>query len=199
MEKSEKVERYFSEEHHFQEAIGVLRTLALKTKMDETFKWMFPTYTLEGKNVLAICKFKKHFGVWFFNGVFLSDPHGVLENAQEGKTQAMRHWKFHTLEDIDETKVFGYMNEALENQRKGLKLAPKKKTPVKFILPDLLKNALNKDATAKAAFAKLSPYNKKEYSEYIADAKQEKTKLSRLQKILPMIKNGAGLNDKYKK
>lgn len=198
MDKSEKVERYFSEEHQYQEAIGVLRALVLKTPMEETFKWMFPTYTLAGKNVVAICKFKKHFGIWFFNGVFLSDPHGVLENAQEGKTQAMRHWKFDTIEDIDETKVMAYVNEAIENERKGLKLAPRKKTPIRVVLPELLKTALSQNAAAQTAFGKLSPYNKKEYAEYIDSAKRETTKLSRLEKILPMIIEGKGLNDKYK-
>ncbi len=199
MEKSEKIERYFSEEHHFREAICMLRDIALKTKMEETFKWMFPTYTLGGKNVMAICKFKKHFGIWFFNGVFLSDPLGVLENAQEGKTQAMRHWKFYTKEEINKTKVLGYINEAMENQKRGLKLIPKKTRSIEVIVPNLLKDALSNNAIANEAFKKLSPYNKKEYSEYITNAKQEKTKLSRLEKILPMIVDGKGLNDKYKK
>ncbi len=198
MEKSEKVERYYAEEHQFSEAIMKLRGLALKTGLEETFKWMFPTYTLDDKNVIAICKFKKHFGIWFFNGVFLSDPYKVLENAQKGKTQAMRHWKFHSEEEIDNQKVLGYMNEAIENQKRGIMLIPKKKTPIKVVVPELLKNSLNKNALIKKAFQKLSPYNQKEYSEYIANAKQEKTKLSRLEKILPMISRGEGLNDKYK-
>ena len=73
MDKSEKVEAYYDENHVFKEAISVLRDLVLKTSLEETFKWMYPTYTLKGKNVLAICKFKEHFGIWFFNGVFLSD------------------------------------------------------------------------------------------------------------------------------
>lgn len=200
MEKSEKVARYYAEEHRYRLAIEKLRDLALKTGLEETFKWMFPTYTLDGRNVLAICKFKKHFGIWFFNGVFLRDELQVLENAQEGKTQAMRHWKFHTIEDISEKSVLGYMNEAIENQRKGLKLLPKKKEPVNgTIIPDLLKDALKRDTSTYRAFKELSYFNKKEYSEYIANAKQVKTKLSRLQKILPMILEGTGLNDRYRK
>lgn len=199
MEKAEKVEQYFSEEYQFKKAISDLRELALKTKMEETFKWMFPTYTIDGKNVIAICKFKNHFGIWFFNGVFLSDPHNVLENAQEGKTMAMRHWKFYTENEIDNTKVLGYINEAIENERRGLKSMPKKKAPIKIVVPEELKAALNANATAKKAFAKLSPYNRKEYSEFISNAKQEKTKVTRLQKIIPMIAEGKGLNDKYRK
>lgn len=199
MEKAEKVEQYFSEEHQFKKAIGDLRELALKTKMEETFKWMFPTYTIDDKNVIAICKFKNHFGIWFFNGVFLSDPQNVLENAQEGKTMAMRHWKFNIENEIDNAKVLGYINEAIENERRGLKLMPKKKAPIKIVVPEELKAALNANATAKKAFGKLSPYNRKEYSEFISNAKQEKTKVARLQKIIPMIAEGKGLNDKYRK
>lgn len=198
MDTSAKIEQYFSEAHQFKEAIGLLRILALKTNMEETFKWMFPTYTLAGKNVIAICKFKNHFGIWFFNGVFLSDPHGVLENAQEGKTQAMRQWKFYASEEINKTKVLAYINEAIENQQKGIKLVPKKKEAVNVVVPALLKDALSKNSAAKEAFEKLSPYNKKEYSEYIANAKREKTKQSRLDTILRMILEGKGLHYMYK-
>lgn len=199
MEKSEKVERYYAEEHHFSSAIEKLRDIALKTGLEETFKWMFPTYTLDGKNVLSICKFKKHFGIWFFNGVFLKDKKHVLENAQEGKTQAMRHWKFYAIEDISEKGVQAYMNEAIENQRQGRVLAPlKKKKAIKITVPELLKAAFVKNKTAQVAFNTLSPYKQNEYSEYITAAKQEKTKHSRLEKILPMITQGKGLNDIYR-
>ncbi len=198
MDKSEKVGAYYEQDHVFKEAISILRDIVLKTSLEETFKWMYPTYTLKGKNVLAICKFKEHFGIWFFNGVFLSDPLNVLQNAQEGKTQAMRHWKFNSIEEIDKTKVIAYVNEAIENQKKGIRLAPKKKSPVKFDMPSELKLALQKDVDASEVFEKLAPSKQKEYAEYITSAKQEKTKISRLSKILPMIKKGKGLNDKYR-
>lgn len=198
MDKSEKIEAYYNEEHKFKEAIALLRDLALKTELEETFKWMFPTYTLEGKNIMAICKFKQHLGIWFFNGVFLSDFKNVLQNAQEGKTQAMRQWKFNSIDEIEEKGVLGYMNEAIENQKKGIQLAPKKKTPISFTMPPELKVALKEDEKTNASFKKLSPYNQKEYAEYIATAKQDQTKISRLAKILPMIKEGKGLNDKYR-
>ena len=198
MEKSEKVAQYYAEEHHFKEAIGILRELVLKTPLEETFKWMFPTYTLDKKNVIAICKFKKHFGIWFFNGVFLTDPHKVLENAQEGKTRAMRHWKFYALDEIETTKVLGYINEAIENQKKGRELVPQKKKTIKLPIPKLLREALTKNKKAQTKFKLLSQHNQNEYSEYITNAKQEKTKHSRLEKIIPMIAAGKSLNDKYK-
>ncbi|MFS4456213.1 YdeI/OmpD-associated family protein [Maribacter sp. 2304DJ31-5] len=198
MDRAEKVEAYYAEEHHYKKAIGTLRDFALKLNLEETFKWMFPTYTIDGKNVLAICKFKHHFGIWFFNGVFLNDPKRVLKNAQDGKTQAMRQWKFKNIGDIDEVEILAYMKEAIENQKKGMQLVPKRKKATKIAVPELLKAALKKDLHLKKAFEKLSFYKQKEYVEYIVTAKQEKTKLSRLEKILPMILEGIGLNDKYR-
>lgn len=199
MEKAEKVERYYSEEHRFKKGIKILRNLALKANAQEFFKWQAPVYGIDGKNVFWIARFKNHFGIGFFNGVFLSDPKKVLINAQKDKTMAMRHWHFKSIDEIDEKGVLAYLVESLENQRKGIALAPKKKTPVKVVVPQLLKDALNNNNKIQNAFKKLSPYNRKEYSEYIADAKQEKTKLARLEKILPMIAEGKGLNDKYKR
>jgi len=199
MDRSEKVERYYAEEHHFSGAIDKLRRLVLKTGLEETFKWMFPTYTLDGKNVIAICKFKNHFGIWFFNGIFLKDELAVLENAQEGKTQAMRHWKFHDISEIKETSILNYVHEAIENQKNGRVLVPLHKKASKKAVPQLLQDALEVNKATAAAFEQLSLYNQNEYSEYIASAKQDKTKQSRLTKILPLIQSGKGLNDKYRK
>lgn len=198
MEKSEKIERYYAEEHPFKPHIATLRDIALKLNLEETYKWNFPTYMVNGKNVLAICKFNQHCGIWFFNGVFLTDSEKVLENAQEGKTQAMRHWKFKAEDEININKVSGYMTEAMENEKKGIKLAPRKKVPVAVVLPPELKEALLQDMNLKKAFTTLSDYQQREYGEFIATAKQEKTKRSRLEKIIPMILDGKGLNDKYK-
>lgn len=196
MDKSEKLEAYYKKEHPFKAGILFLREIALKTEAEEDFKWNIPVYTLNGKNVFGICKFKHHFGVWFFNGVFLKDPEKILENAQEGKTKGMRHWKFQNLDEVDPKTVLGYMEEALENQKKGLEVKPEKTKKIE--LPELLQSELSKDAALKSAFEKLTPYKQKEFCEYLTEAKQEKTKLRRLAKILPMIKSGAGLNDAYR-
>jgi len=196
--KSEKIEAYYEQEHPFRNGIGKLRELALATALTETFKWQFPTYTLNGKNVLAICRFKGHFGIWFFNGVFLSDPKNILQNAQEGKTQAMRHWKFKTLEEIDTKLVSAYMKEAIANEQKGIRLAPKKKQPIVLILPPELISSFKKNTSLQKAFDTLSPSKQKEYAEYISTAKRLQTKESRLAKIIPMILDKKGLNDLYR-
>ncbi len=196
MEKSEKLESYYEKEHPFREGIGFLREIALKTEAQEDFKWSIPVYTWNNKNVFGICKFKGHFGIWFFNGVFLTDSKKVLENAQEGKTKGMRHWKFHSLNEVDEKMVLAYMVEALEHQKKGLEVKAERTS--KAVIPELLQSEFSKNAALKAAFEKFTSYKQKEFCEYIAEAKQEKTKLRRLAKILPMIKEGVGLNDGYR-
>ena len=198
MDHPEKVEAYYAKEHHFKKGIAILRRLALKANAEETFKWQAPVYGIGGKNVFWIARFKNHFGIGFFNGVFLADPKQVLINVQKGKTMAMRHWHFKSVEEIDENGVFAYILESLENQRKGLILAPAKKEKKKISIPELLKKELEKNPKAKKAFNKLSDYKKGEYAEYIVTAKQEKTRLSRLEKIIPMITEGKGLNDMYR-
>ena len=193
---SEKIEAFYAREHTFQKGILKLRDIILKTELEEQLKWGAPVYTINNKNVLGIMAFKKHFGIWFFNGVFLKDPLGVLQNAQEGKTKAMRHWKFTNTEDIDQNAVLSYVREAIANQKKGLEVKPERKKDTE--IPALLQNQLGKDTLAKKAFEKLTPGRQREYCEYIDSAKQEKTKLSRIEKILPMIKEGKGLNDRYR-
>ncbi len=197
MEKLEKLNVYYQKEHHFRAGIQILRKIALQTDCVEDYKWNIPVYTINGKNVFGICRFKHHFGVWFYNGVFLTDPKKVLRNAQEGKTKGMRHWYFSNEQDIDNTTVLAYMVESIENQKNGKEIVNSKNEKLTSI-PVLLKTELDKTNTLKVAFEALSPYKQKEYCDYILEAKQEKTKIRRLEKILPMIANGVGLNDAYR-
>lgn len=199
MEKSEKLKDFFFEEHKFKYSVGRLRDIVLETGLYETFKWNFPTYTLNNKNVVAIGKFKNHFGIWFFKGSLLSDSDQVLENAQKGKTIAMRHWKFYEEDEIDEKRISKYITEAIEIQKKEIKPnTTKKKKPTKSEIPAILAKTFQANLEVKKAFEGLSPYKQREYTEYIIEAKQEKTKISRLSKIIPMILDGKGLHDKYR-
>lgn len=176
------------------EEIIFLKELANKTGMTETKKWGVPVYTYNGKNILGIAGFKSYLGIWFYNGVFLKDKHKLLVNAQEGTTKALRQMRFTSMDEIDEKIILEYIHEAIENEKKGLKHTPEKK---KTVIPDLLQNALDQDAKLKSAFEGFSPSKQREFCEHIESAKQEKTKATRLEKIIPMIMGGVGLNDKY--
>ncbi len=197
MSSFEKLEAFFAREHPFKEGIAILREIAHKTELQESVKWGAPVYTVDGKNVLGIMAFKNHFGVWFFNGVFLIDPKHVLENAQEGKTKAMRHWKFKSVDEIDKSTVLAYMKEAIENQKTGRELKPDRKAG-KVVMPDLLKDTLRENKILKVAFDALTPFKQREFCEYLSDAKMQKTKVARLDKIIPMIENGVGLHDRFR-
>lgn len=198
MEKNKTAEDYFKQENQFKDAILKLRDIALKTEAVETCKWGIPVYTISKKNVFGICRFKDFFGVWFFNGVFLKDPKKVLRNAQKGKTKAMRHWNFTKIEEIDTDGVLAYMKEAIANQKLGKVVLPQKKSS-SFKIPELLQIELDSLPELKDAFETFSTFKQKEFCEYISQAKQEKTKLRRLAKIIPLILSGTGLNDAYRK
>ncbi len=197
MNIAEKIEAFYAKDHPFRAAIQQLRSIAQKTEAVETYKWNFPVYTVDNKNVFGICRFKNHFGVWFFNGAFMEDPKKVLENAQEGKTKAMRHWKFNSEGEIDPDVVLLYLQEAIQKQKAG-KVLELKKSKAALEIPKVLQEALTKNPQLQTAFTAFTPFKQKEFSEYITEAKLEKTKISRLGKILPMIEKGIGLNDAYR-
>ncbi|MBN4070755.1 YdeI/OmpD-associated family protein [Olleya sp. AH-315-F22] len=197
MEKVNSVEEYIETHEKWSEALIVLRNIILSTEAVETLKWSAPVYTINEKNVLGLGAFKQHFGLWFFNGVFLKDKKKLLVNAQEGKTKALRQMRFTSIEDIDKNIVLAYVKEAIENQKLGKEIKAdrsKKET----IIPIEFQEVLAKDSNLTKHFNSLSPYKQREYCEHIASAKLESTKVSRLDKIKPMILQEVGLHDKYK-
>ncbi len=197
MKKVYSVEEYIEENAHYGKALELLRSIILSTELEETIKWSFPVYTLKNKNVVSLGAFKNHFGIWFFNGVFLKDELNILQNAQDGKTKAMRQMRFETINDIDKNVVLAYVKEAIENQKLGKEVKPDR-SKKEIVIPKELDEALKNNSNLKSSFKNLSNYKQREYCEYISTAKREATKQTRLEKIIPMILNGVGLNDKYK-
>lgn len=197
MKKVYSVEEYIESNPHFSEELSILRKLINTTELDETVKWSMPTYCLKGKNVLGLGAFKNHFCLWFHQGVFLKDKHQLLINAQENKTKALRQMRFESKADINEAAVLSYVKEAIDNQRLGKEIKPSRKTKPVNIPPEL-KAQLSSNAELSTSFNHLTPGKQREYCDYISEAKREATKLSRLEKITPMIIQGVGLHDKYK-
>ncbi len=195
MKMATSVEEYIENQEVYRDGLEILREIMLSTEMVETVKWGMPTYTVNNKNVVGISAFKKHFGVWFFNGVFLADPHEILYNAQEGKTKGLRQLRYTNIQQIDRSIVLNYAYEAIENQRKGLEVKPSKKP---LIIPKELSAVLSENVKLAALFESLTTGKKKEFAEYISSAKREETKAKRIEKIIPMILNNIGLNDKYR-
>ena len=196
MKKVRSVDEYMEVNSHYAQELEMLREIINSTELEETLKWNSPVYELNGKKVLGIGAHKHHFGIWFFNGVFLKDDQHLLMAAQE-KTKGLRQMRFEKLEDIDTNTVLSYVKEAIENQKLGKEIQPEKKG--KHVgIPKELKTALDENPVLKDAFKMLAPYKQRDYAEYIATAKRDATKQSRIGKIIPMILKGIGLNDQYK-
>ena len=197
MKKVYSVEEYIENNDHFGDALTVLRDIINATELEETIKWSAPVYALNGKNVIGLGAFKAHFGIWFFNGVFLKDEQNMLVNAQDGKTKALRQMRFSSLDQIDKNIVSTYVKEAINNQKLGKEVMPNRQKK-ELIIPTELEAALSKNSVLDDAFKILTPCKQREYADYISEAKRDATKLSRIEKITPMIIKGVGLHDKYK-
>lgn len=191
------VDEYILRHVEWEKEIRALRKLMLSTELEETIKWGGPVYTLHGKNVVGIGAFKNHCALWFFQGALLEKNTAMLTNAQEGKTKALRQIKFEREEELPLKDLKKYVQEAIKNQKAGKEIKPE--TGKEVEIPALLNTAFENDSDLKTAFFELSAGKQRDYSEYIEEARQDSTKLSRLEKITPMIKSGVGLNDKYKK
>ena len=197
MKKANSVEEYIENNSHFEEALVLLRDIFNTTELNESVKWNAPVYDLNGKNVAGLGAFKHHFGIWFFNGVFLKDEQNLLVNAQENKTKALRQMRFERIDDIDKNMVLAYIKEAIENQKLGKEIKPVRNTKA-LVIPEKLHQVLKTQSNVNDSFNALTLGKQREYCTHIADAKREATKQTRIDKIIPMILKGVGLHDKYK-
>lgn len=192
----DQVSAYLEKHDRWKKELEKLRAILLTTELTETIKWGAPTYTFNNKNVVGIGAFKSYCGLWFFQGALLNDTANVLYNAQEGKTKALRQWRFESEGEIDKKLILKYVQQAIDNQKKGLEIKPE--TNKTLVLGQELEALFKEDTAFKTAFYKLTPGKQREYAQYITDAKRAVTKIKRLEKIMPMILEGKGLHDKYK-
>lgn len=197
MTQVDKITNYISQHQDFSELLNLLRSILHKHPFEETLKWGMPTYVYDKKNLVGIGAFKNHVGLWFFQGALLKDEAKILHNAQEAKTKAMRQVHFKKVTEINEAELHSYLEETIENQKKGLTVKINKPTK-KVVVPIELSNYLKKSSLLSASFNALTPGRQREYAEYISSAKRAQTKIDRLEKITPLINKGVGLNDKYK-
>ena len=197
-QENREVSRWHQYRDSWPEAVEIMQNIVSRfTELRKEFKWGTDIYTFQGKNVIGWGGFKNFFSIWFYNGVFLEDKEKVLISASEGKTKALRQWRFTDAVQMDEKKITAYVAEALQVAKDGKEIKPEKSVPLK---PEgLLSEHLQADPTFLQAFERLTPGKQKEYIEYINEAKQEKTRLTRLEKIKPMVSEGKGLHDKYKR
>lgn len=192
----EKVDAYIQKHDKWQDGLKMLHQLLSDSELEENIRWNMPTYRINNKNVISFSAFQNHYGLWFHNGSFLKDKHGILENAQEGKTKGMRHIKFYEDTQIDTEVIKSYIQEAIQNQKDGKEIKNARPSTKAMAIPDVLKSRLSESALT--TLESFSTSKRNEYIEYISTAKREATVQKRLDKIIPMIESGVGLNDMYK-
>ena len=189
-----KVDWFFDKATKWQEAYAELRTLVLDCGLTEELKWGCPCYTFEGGNVVLIHGFKDYCALLFMKGALLNDPAGILVQQTEN-VQASRQIRFTNVTEIvnNESILKAYIREAIANEKAGLKVELKPTT--EFKMPDEFKLALDEMPELKTAFEALTPGRQRGYLLFLSTPKQSKTRQERIDKYVPKILSGKGLDD----
>lgn len=185
---------FFTKAKKWQPELEKLRTIILDCNLSEELKWGKPCYTLQKSNVVLLHDFKEYCALLFFKGALLKDADQLLIQQTEN-VQAARQMRFTSVSEIAELSgtIKAYVLEAIEVEKSGAKV-PLKKTS-EFDIPEELQHKLTEISALKTAFEALTPGRQRAYCLYFSAPKQTQTKVSRIEKCLPQILNGKGLND----
>ncbi|MBZ4188124.1 YdeI/OmpD-associated family protein [Niabella beijingensis] len=188
-----KVDFYF-DKGKWQEEIKLLRKIVLDCGLTEELKWGCPCYVFEDRNIVLIHVFKEYCALLLFKGALLQDPEGILIQQTEN-VQSARQIRFANTREITSqaAAIKSYIYEAVEVERAGLKV-PLKKTR-DYAIPEEFQKQLNKSSALKKAFETLTPGRQRAYLFYFSQAKQSKTREERVEKYIPKILEGKGLED----
>ena len=189
-----KVDFCFSKSTKWQKEFKKLREIVLDCELTEELKWGQPCYTFENRNIVLIHGFKEYCALLFFKGALLNDAKGILIRQTEN-VQAARQIRFTNLQEIVklERTLKAYISEAIIVEKSGLKVNLKKTT--EFNIPEEFQNKLEKVPALKNAFNSLTPGRQRGYLLYFSAPKQSKTRESRVEKFVPQILSGKGLED----
>ncbi|MCC3215202.1 MULTISPECIES: YdeI/OmpD-associated family protein [Chryseobacterium] len=189
-----KVNFFFENAGQWQEEFEKLRTIALSTELTEDLKWGCPCYTYEGKNIFLIHGFKEYCALLFFKGALMKDPDHILIQ-QSKNVQAARQIRFTEVGQINDLEdvLRAYMFEAVEIEESGAKVEMKKTK--EFEMAEEFQEKLDQNPALQEAFKALTPGRQRAYLLHFSSAKQSKTREARIEKCIPQIMDGIGLND----
>lgn len=194
-----KVDFYFSKNKAWEKETEQLRRIVLDCGLTEELKWGCPCYTFslggrQQSNIVLIHVFKDYCALLFFKGALLNDSDAILIQQTEN-VQAARQARFTNVKEImkKETILKTHIYEAIEVEKAGLKVPLKK--PEEFAMAEEFKKKLAKNAALKKAFYALTPGRQRAYLLHFSQPKQSKTRESRVEKYIPQILVGKGLND----
>ena len=188
------VDFFFAKAKRWQEEMVKLRMIILDCGLTEELKWGNPCYTSGKTNIVLIHAFKEYCAMLFFKGALLKDPKGILIQQTEN-VQAARQIRFTSIKEMLklEPALKGYIKQAIEVEKAGLKVPLKK--AAEFKISDEFQTVLNKKAAVKKAFYALTPGRQRAYLLHFSAPKLPATRTSRVEKAVPDILKGKGLND----
>jgi uncharacterized protein YdeI (YjbR/CyaY-like superfamily) len=190
---NEKVSAYIGKVKNWQAEMKALRAMLIEFPLTEELKWGKPCYAFENSNIIIIQGFKEYCGLLFFKGALLKDAKGLLVKPGEN-TQGGRLLKFTSVQEINKltTTIKSYIKEAIEVEKKGLKIEP---INTELVLPEELLVQFKKSASFKKAFNALTPGRQRAYNMFFTAAKQAATRETRIEKYKDQIMSGKGIND----
>jgi uncharacterized protein YdeI (YjbR/CyaY-like superfamily) len=187
-------EKYLKRAPKWREEFKKLSLIVLDCGLNEEMKWGWPCYSLQKKNIVLIHGFKEYCALLFFKGSLLQDANGILIQQTE-HVQAARQVRFTNVQEIIalEPILKAHVYEAIEVEKAGLKVDLKKTSD--FNIPEEFQKKLDEFPALKTAFSALTPGRQRAYLFHFSQPKQSKTRESRVEKCMPQILNGKGLND----
>jgi uncharacterized protein YdeI (YjbR/CyaY-like superfamily) len=188
-----KVDAFVSRAKRWQGEIQKLRSILLECGLEEDIKWGKPCFMFEGANVAIIQPFKEHCALMFFKGSLFSDTHGLLRSQGENTQSALR-LEFTSEAAIQKAVLKSYVKQAIAVEKAGLEVDFKAKRELE--LPQELTQILKKDRKLAKAFHALTPGRQRSYVIHIAGAKQSQTRIARIEKCMPQILAGRGMNER---
>lgn len=190
-----QAEKFFENAKKWKEEFYLLREILTENNsLEEDYKWMHPCYTLDGKNVVLIHGFKEYCALLFHKGVLMKDPQNILI-LQTENVQSARQLRFRNIEEVEKqrTIIKKYIQEAVKIEQSGQKVELKKVSEYPF--PEEFQRALDEDKALSESFYALSPGRQKGYLFYFNQAKQSKTRETRIEKYHQNILDGKGIDD----
>jgi uncharacterized protein YdeI (YjbR/CyaY-like superfamily) len=193
-EMNPKVDFFFNKAKQWRAEYEKLRMIMLDCDLTEELKWGVPCYTFEKSNIVLIHGFKEYCAILFIKGALLKDAEGILITQTEN-VQAARQIRFTSVQEIVamEPVLKAYLNEAIEAEKAGLKVNFKKAS--EFSVPEEFLTRLEGVPGLQDAFDGLTPGRQRAYLLYFSAPKQSKTREARVEKYMPQILNGKGLDD----
>ena len=191
---NEQVNKYINRLEKWQAELTELRKIILDSGLQEDYKWMHPSYSENGKNIILINKFKDYCAILFHKGALLKDKENILIQQTEN-TQSARQIRFTDLTEIQELQpiIKEYIKEAVKVERSGIKLQKKKTSD--YEIPIELEQKFEENTGFEKAFKNLTAGRQRGYLLHFAKPKQSKTRISRIENSIVRIFDGYGLTD----